>query len=104
MIEFLDGALPSDWGIEMWIDENGRLMISDPSFLINAQTNFADLTQPEPKPFRLPIGQFEIVFEHKLTLKGRRVFLAIEILPSDCQKLNQLPLWSDVLGLRRTAF
>lgn len=84
---------PLNYGIELWIDEGGRLLLSDPSRFDDnhphAQT---------PQSFVLPIGKGGILFEHRLTACFKRVFEATSILTEVELAHCQAPLWSSVLG------
>lgn len=89
---------PLNYGIHVRLDENGRLLLSDPS---RADLAVAD-NDPKvktPASFILPIGRGAIVFEHRLTAHATRVFEATSILMEDELAHCPAPLWSSVLGL-----
>lgn len=79
-----------DWGIEIWID-NGRLMLSDPE----------REQEEQAKLFRLPVNGGSLIFEHLATVKGRRIFQAIELCSESDPQHSQAALWKDVIGLRQ---
>lgn len=85
------------YGIELWLDSGGRLMLSDPERPVDDKNE-------QIKKFRLPLengnGIFGgLVFEYVATVKGRRMFQAISLYSEPDQQHNQLALWSSVLGM-----
>lgn len=84
---------PLNYGIELWIDEGGRLLLSDPSRFDAPTSN-----QQAAQSFILPIGKGGILFEHRLTACFKRVFEATSILTEVELAHCQAPLWSSVLG------
>lgn len=83
---------PLNYGIRLWLDEGGRLLLSDP-------TRFDISEAQTPQSFVLPVGQGGILFEHRLTACFTRVFEATSILTEAELAHCPAPLWSSVLGL-----
>lgn len=84
-----------DFGIETWVDTHNRLFLSDPERDGDAPQAFRLPVKTEGKVFAV------LVFQYRLTVKGRRIFQAEALLPADCQMPHPPALWSDVLGLRQ---
>lgn len=91
---------PCDYGIQLWLDEGGRLFATDPSRFRFQRKH----SQPIPaQPFMIPIGNGAIYFEYRITLRATRVFEATSILTETELANNPVALWSDVLGLHQEA-
>ena len=84
-----------DFGIETWVDTDNRLFLSDPEREGDAPLAFRLPVKAEGKVFAV------LVFQYRLTVKGRRIFQAEALLPADCQMPHPPALWLDVLGLRQ---
>lgn len=96
---------PPAFGIEMWLDEGGRLFLSDPS---RFGLDYPKLKhkgypmQPDaPEAFILPVGNGAVRFEYRFTIKTKRIFEATAILTADELKKNPPALWSGAVGLHR---
>lgn len=86
---------PLHFSINLWLDEGGRLLLSDPS-----RFDYPG-SPPAPQSFVIPIGKGGILFEHRLTACFTRVFEATSILTESELAHCPAPLWSSVLGLYR---